>query len=182
MKLLYLAKPNYGGWVTFAANLAGADYSAATGTPIQAPTVADLISIAGAQIEYLGQDAKFMPNVAIVNPKQIRLLKSAKDANNLPLNQVTMVGSAMFVEGIRLIGNPLVPENEAYVMDSTKGTIYERKGAVVNMFFENNDNAEHETATVIAYERVNLWVASNNTNAFMHIASISAAITAIKAP
>lgn len=165
---------------TFSAALAGADYSAL----VQEPTVADLISVMGAQIEFLGANGKFMPNVAILNPKQIKLLKLAKDANNLPLSCSCMVmdNGTFLVDGIVLVGNPLVPENELYVMDTTKGTIYERRGSNVEFAYENKDNFEHECVTAKAYERINLWVASNNQNAFMKCSDIAVAIAAIKKP
>jgi HK97 family phage major capsid protein len=167
---------------TFAANLAGADYSALTGTPIQSPNVGDLICVAGAQIEFLGQENKFMPNVAFVNPKQIKLLKLEKDANDQYLLPNWLSANGTEVDMIQLVGNPLVPENEAYVMDSTKGTIYERKAVEVAMAYENNDNFETETVTVKGLVRSNLWVSANNSNAFMHIADIAAGITAITKP
>lgn len=167
---------------TFAADLAGADYSAATGTPIQAPNVGDLICVAGAQIEFLGQENKFMPNVAFLNPKQIKLLRLTKDQNDQYLLPNILSTNGDEVNDIRLVGNPLVPENEAYVMDSTMGVIYQRKATEVAMSFENNDNFETETVTIKGLERLNLWVSDNNSNAFMHISSISAAITAITAP
>jgi len=167
---------------TFSAALAGADYSAATGTPIQAPNVGDLICVAGAQIEFLGQENKFMPNVAFLNPKQIKLLKLTKDVNEQYLLPNWLTANGDEVGMIRLVGNPLVPENEAYVMDSTMGVIYQRKATEVSMSFENNDNFETETVTIKGIERLNLWVSTNNSNAFMHIPDIAAAITAITKP
>ena len=167
---------------TFNAALVGADYSAATGSPIQTPNVGDLICVAGAQIEFLGQHNNFMPNVAVVNPKTVKLLKLTKDKNDQYLIPNWLTANGDEVGEIMLISNPLVPENEAYVMDSTKATIYQAKALNVAMSFENNDNFETETVTVKGYERLNLWVSTNNSNAFMHIPSISAAITAITKP
>ena len=160
---------------TFTAALVGADYSAA----IDLANIGDLICVAGAQIEFLGQDNKFMPNVAFLNPKRIKLLKLQKDVNGMYLLPNWLTANGDEVGSIRLIGNPLVPENEAYVMDSTKGVIYSRKALSVGMSFENNDNFETECVTVKGYERLNLWVSTNNANAFMHIADVDAAIVAI---
>lgn len=167
---------------TFAANLAGADYSVATGTPIQSPNLGDLICVMGAQIEYLGQDSKFLPNVAFVNPKQIKLLKLEKDANDQYLMPNWITANGTEVDMIRLVGNPLVPEDECYVMDSTKGVIYERKATEVAMAYENNDNFETETVTVKGVSRLNLWVSDNNSNAFMRCTGIAAALVAITKP
>ena len=164
---------------TFSAALAGADYSAATGTTIQSPNLGDLICVAGAQIEYLGKNSKFTPNVAFVNPKQITNLKLTKDKKDQYLLPNWISPNGEKFGGIILVGNPLVPENEAYVMDSTKGVIYERKEIAVEMSYENATNFETETVTVKGYERLNLWVSDANSNAFMHLANISGALTAI---
>ena len=78
--------------------------------------------------------------------------------------------------------NQLVPINEMYIMDSTKGTVYSRRGVTVEFGFENNDNFEKELVTVKAYERLNMRVRNVDANAFMHVPSISAGITAITKP
>jgi hypothetical protein len=76
----------------------------------------------------------------------------------------------------------LIPANQAYVFDSTKGTIFQRRGATVELAFENRENFEKELVTVKAYERLNFRVRNVDANAFMHIADLGAAITAITKP
>ena len=67
-------------------------------------------------------------------------------------------------------------------MDSTKGTVVSRRGTTVEFGFENNDNFEKELVTVKAYERLNFLVRNVDANAFMHVPSIAAGITAITKP
>ena len=88
----------------------------------------------------------------------------------------------MNIGTVRIIENQLVPENEMYIFDSTKGVVYSRKGVTVDFSFENTDNFEKELVTVKAYERLNFRVRNVDANAFMHVADVNAAITAITKP
>jgi hypothetical protein len=60
--------------------------------------------------------------------------------------------------------------------------VYSRKGVTVDFSFENTDNFEKELVTVKAYERLNFRVRNVDANAFMHVADVAAAITAITKP
>lgn len=149
---------------------------------IQDATLIDLLKIAGAQISDFGQNNKFMANVILLNPVdfcKMQLLKDA-DGNYMIPNWITMDG--INIGAMRIIANQLIPANEAYVMDSTKGTIFQRKGVTVELAFENRENFEKELVTVKAYERLNFRVRNVDANAFMHIASLSAGVTAITKP
>jgi hypothetical protein len=86
------------------------------------------------------------------------------------------------IGSVQVIANNLVPVNEMYVMDSTKGTVVSRRGTTVEFGFENNDNFEKEIVTVKAYERLNFLVRNVDANAFLHVPDIASAITAITAP
>lgn len=83
---------------------------------------------------------------------------------------------------MRVIANQLVPADEMYIFDSTKGTIFQRRGATVEMAFENRENFEKELVTVKAYERLNFRVRNVDANAFLHVPSIAAAVAAILKP
>lgn len=149
---------------------------------IQNAQLIDLLKVAGCQISDFGQNNKFMANYALLNPIdfcKMQLIKDA-DGNYIVPNWITQDG--INIGAMRIIANQLVPENEAYVMDSTKGVVYQRRGAVVEMSFENNDNFEKELVTIKAYERLNFRVRNVDANAFMHIPDIAAAITAITKP
>lgn len=162
---------------TFNAAAAGADYSLS----VENATLIDLIQVAAAQIRAFGQNNKFNANVILMNPKDVTLMKLTKDANENYMIPNWITSDGMNVSGVRVIENPLVPENEAYIMDSTKAVIYQAKTQGAEMSFENRQNFEHEMVTVKAYERLNLLVRNTDANAFMHIPSLSAAVTAITA-
>ena len=149
---------------------------------IQDATLIDLIKVAGCQISDFGQNNKFMANTVLLNPVdacKMQLLKDA-DGNYMVPNWITSDG--VNIGAMRVIANQLVPVNEAYIFDSSKGTIFQRRGATVELAFENRENFEKELVTVKAYERLNFRVRNVDANAFMHIPSLSGSITAILKP
>ena len=149
---------------------------------IQDATLIDLIKVGAAQISDFGQNNKFMANTVLLNPvdaMKMQLLKNA-DGNYMVPNWITSDG--VNIGAMRVIANQLVPVNEAYIFDSSKGTIFQRRGATVELAFENRENFEKELVTVKAYERLNFRVRNVDANAFMHIADITAAIAAILKP
>ncbi len=161
-----------------ASTFAAGDYALS----VQAPTVIDLIRVAACQISDLGQNNKFSANVILMNPADQCLMTLEKDLNNNYLIPNWITNDGINIGAVRVITNQLVPVNEAYIMDSTKGTVVSRRGTTIEFGFENNDNFEKELVTVKAYERLNFLVRNVDANAFMHIADIDAAIIAITKP
>jgi HK97 family phage major capsid protein len=161
-----------------ASTFAAGDYAAS----VQDATLIDLIKVAGCQISDFGQNNKFMANTVLLNPVDACLMQLIKDAdgNYIVPNWITSDG--VNIGAMRVIANQLIPANEAYVFDSSKGTIFQRRGATVELAFENRENFEKELVTVKAYERLNFRVRNVDANAFMHIADLGAAITAITKP
>lgn len=161
-----------------ASTFAAGSYAAS----VQDATLIDLIKVAGCQISDFGQNNKFMANTVLLNPVDACLMQLIKDAdgNYIVPNWITSDG--VNIGAMRVIANQLIPANEAYVFDSSKGTIFQRRGATVELAFENRENFEKELVTVKAYERLNFRVRNVDANAFMHIADLGAAITAITKP
>ena len=170
--------PNTNSVSNVASTFAPGDYTAA----IASPTLADLIKITGAQISDAGQNNKFVANYAIVNPVDACKMQLEKDANGNYLLPAWVTSDGVNVGAIRIIQNQLVPADEMYVGDFSKGTVFSRKGITVEMSFENNNNFERELVTVKAYERLNLRVRNVDANAFLYVPSIAAALTAITKP
>ena len=149
---------------------------------IQDATLIDLIKVGAAQISDFGQNNKFMANTVLLNPVdavKMQLLKDA-DGNYIVPNWITSDG--VNIGAMRVIANQLVPADEMYIFDSTKGTIFQRRGATVEMAFENRENFEKELVTVKAYERLNFRVRNVDANAFLHVPSIATAVAAILKP
>jgi hypothetical protein len=161
-----------------ASTFAAGDYA----TSVQSPTLVDLIHVTACQISDAGENNKFTANYALVNPVSFCLLRVEKDANNRYLIPNFITDDGVNIGSVQVIANNLVPVNEMYVMDSTKGTVVSRRGTTVEFGFENNDNFEREIVTVKAYERLNFLVRNVDANAFLHVPDIASAITAITAP
>lgn len=151
-------------------------------TTVAKAQLIDLIYVAACQIADAGLNNKFMANVALLNPKDECLMQLTKDENGNYLLPSWITGNGKVIGSVTIMTNPLVPVDEAYVMDSTKGVVYNRRGITIELAFENKDNFEKELVTVKAYERLNFRVRNVDANAFMHIADIPAAITAIDKP
>ena len=151
-------------------------------TSVQSPTLIDLIQVGACQISDAGQNNAYAANYALINPVDWCLLKLTKDSQNRYIIPNFITQDGVNIGNVQVIANQLVPANEMYIGDFTKGTVYSRRGMTVEFGFENNDNFEREIVTVKAYERLNLRVRNVDANAFMHVPDIAAAITAITAP
>ncbi len=167
---------------TFSASSTGANYAG----KIEEATLIDLLVVAGAQIKAFGAQNFFMPNYIMLNPVDATLMGLLKDEdkNYIKVGSVNASvfrdrNGSLFINGMRVVENPNVPANEAYIYDGRKATYYERKGMTIEFAYENRSNFEQELVTVKGVKRGNLWVAENDANAFMHIDDISAGIVAI---
>lgn len=167
---------------TFDAAASGADY---TGSAPNA-NIIDLISVAGAQIKAFGQQNAYNPDTVALNPRDAQLIKFLKNNQGDYLNNNQLVkqyfsdgAGNYYIDGLKVIENPLVAVGTAYVFDSSKGTIYYKPGVTLDFSYENKDNFEKELITVKAYRRLNLLVRNVDANAFMFISDINAGIAAI---
>jgi HK97 family phage major capsid protein len=171
--------PILNGVKKFASTMNVQNVNANYANSVQDAQLIDLISVAGAQIKAFGQNNSYMPNVVVLNPKDHQLLKLIKDGegNYVKSNVVSPTlfqnqAGQLFIDGMLLIENPLVPANEFYIFDATKATVYSRPGVGVEFSFENRENFEQELVTAKVYERLNLLVRNVDANAFMHCAAI----------
>jgi len=167
--------PNTNSVAAVASTMVAGDYA----TKIQNPTKVDVLKVAAAQISDFGQNNKFNANIAVMNPVDATLMLLEKDANDNYLLPNFVTQNGVNIGAVTVITNQLVPLDEAYVFDTTKGRVYQRKGVSVSFAFENATNFENELVTVKAYERLNLRVRNVDANAFMHISSLSAMVTAL---
>lgn len=167
---------------TFNAASVGANYA----NLIPFAQIIDLIAVCGAQIRAFGQQNMWNPNIVNLNPKDHQMIKFLKDGFGNYVKNPALVSSLfqdnmgrLFIDGMLLVANPLVPENELYIYDSSKGTVYSRPGVGIEFAYENKDNFETDTVTLKVYERLNLLIRNVDANAFMHVPDIQAAIAAI---
>ena len=69
-----------------------------------------------------------------------------------------------------------------YIMDSSKGTIYNFRGLSLDYASEHADDFLHDRIRLRATLRKAFVVRNVNANAFLKVDSISAAITALETP
>lgn len=166
-----------------ASNTLGGTIAAWAGT-VQTPNFYDLVVAMVSQIISLGQDGSFLPNVVLVNTVdryKTMLIKDKNDNYLMPPFVVRVNNKDFTIDGLIVRSNPNVDANTCYVFDSSKGTIYQRKGAIAEMSFENATNFEVEVVTMKVYERLNLLIRNVNANAFMKCSDIQTALTALQA-
>ncbi|MBS1988748.1 phage major capsid protein [Candidatus Dependentiae bacterium] len=150
---------------------------------VQEPNMFDLVVAMASQIIALGQDNSYMPNVVLWNTIDKYKNMLVKDKNNqylLPPFVVKVGNTEYTIDNMRVVTSPIVPANSCYVFDSTKATLYNRRGITIELSYENNDNFETETVTMKAYRRMNLLIRNVNKNAFMKCSDVAAALVALK--
>jgi hypothetical protein len=149
---------------------------------IQDPTIGDLVACMKAQIYEFGQQNKWQADTVLMNYTDMVTYLLAKNSEGNYLFPNFVFGATDQVNGMRIVTSPLVPQNELYVMDSTRGKILDRKRVTVTASFENKDNIERELVTMVGVERLQFHVRTINRDAFMKCSDIAAAITAITKP
>jgi HK97 family phage major capsid protein len=152
---------------------------------ISKANIFDLIVVASAQIAVFGKDNAFMANTILINTVERyknMMIKNDRGDYLIPPFVVRTANKEWTIDDMTVRTNPNILANTMYIFDSTKGTIYRRRGLTVEMSYENSTNFEHEVVTIKAYERLNLLIRNIDKNAFMFIADINAAITAITKP
>lgn len=150
---------------------------------VKDPNLYDVVIAMASQIVSLGQDNMYIPDTVLVNTvDQFKnMVLKTEEGQYLTVPFVGMVNNKMAtIDSMRVVTSPLIPANTCYVFDSTKGTVYNRRGITIEMAFENNDNFETETVTMKAYRRLNLLIRNVNANAFMKCSDVTAAIAALE--
>lgn len=157
-------------------------------TSIQTPNLVDLISGMATQIYELGQQNEFISNTAIVNNCDwFKDVESLKDANNNYLDtRVVIIGGVVYITTmagpIRIVTSPIVPQNNCWVFDSSKGEILDRMSVEVDMAMQNGTNWENDIVSLKGSTKLQFFVDPNYENAFMKCSDVAAALVAITKP
>lgn len=144
------------------------------------PNLEQVVDAMSAQIQIFGQENKWMPDTLVMNFADFVRYRNLKDADGNKI--VHTIEGLPFIAGLRVITSPIVVANTCYVFDSSKGSLLTRQGYTFGVSYDNNDNFEHETATMKAVERVQFYVRQINNDAFMKCTDVATAITAITKP
>lgn len=152
---------------------------------IQDANFVDLILGMATQIEMLGQENSFRPNIAVVNRGDwFKLVESKKDANNnyLDYRVQRLSDGSIMIGDLLVVTSPIVVTNTCYVFDSSQGEIIDRRQLVIDIAFENGTDWESDIVALKGSERLNFLVPNEVANAFMKCSDVATAITAITAP
>lgn len=139
-------------------------------------SIYDVIKIGKTQVENSGENNAYMPNVVLMNPTDYTSMMLTKDADGNYLFPTFMSQSAMMVDGMQIITSSLVPQDILYIMDSSKGTIYDQRGLSLDMASEHADDFLHDRIRLRATLRKAFVIRNVNANAFLKVDSIAGAI------
>ena len=148
------------------------------------PTTYDVLASAICQIVNSGQANRgyYNPNAIVMNPTDVCQMKLEKDADGNYLLPLYFSADGMSIDGVTVYSTPLVPQNTAYVFDSTKGTIYTEREIQIEMADEHGTDFLEDFIRIKGSMRKQLIVRTVNTNAFLKIEDIAAAKTALAKP
>lgn len=152
-------------------------------TSIQVANYSDLILGMATQIFELGKQNFWRANVAVVNNCDFfKFVQSAKDSQGRYLDpRVSTVGGATYIGDILIVPSTDVAQNTVYVMDTSMGTILDRRSVSLALSTENGTNFVDGFGTLLATARLQFLVKNNDANAFMKCTDVAAGITAITA-
>ena len=123
-----------------------------------------------------GKGSKFRPNIALMNLSTINSYKLKKDANNNYIVPPFVDRSGNVIDGIAVIENNNVPDNEVIVGDSRYARIYEGAEGYSITVGEVDAQFAEDMKTLKARKRMNLLIKGSEQAAWRKVASISAAL------
>jgi len=152
-------------------------------TSIQSANYSDLILGMATQIFELGKQNFWRANVAVVNNcDYFKFVQSAKDTQGRYLDpRVSTVGGNTYIGDIMIVPSTDVVQNTVYVMDTSKGTILDRRSVSLALSTEHKENFVDGFGTLLATARVQFLVKNNDAGAFMKCSDVAAGITSITA-
>ena len=166
-------------------------WSVAAGSPIEGmaasipfPTTYDVLASVICQIVNSGQAnrAYYNPNAIVMNPTDVCQMKLEKDADGNYLLPLYFSADGMSIDSVPVYATPLVAQNTAYIVDSSKGTIYTEREIMIEMADEHGVDFLEDFIRIKGSMRKQLIVRTVNENAFLKIDDIAAAKTALAKP
>jgi HK97 family phage major capsid protein len=169
---------NFSGVDLVAPNWAAGAFGGLFGT---AASIYDVISTGLVQIANAGQNSVFVPNAIVMNPTDAELMRLTKDADNNYIMPSWLSVDGMAVRGVRIIESQLVPQNQAYIGDFTFGTMWGAGTTTLDVATQHGTDWIEDVQRLKVTVRKQLVIRTAHAGAFLHIASITAAQTALNA-
>jgi len=170
--------PQYKGIDGTAQTWAAGDFAAM----IASPSIVDVILTGKTQIENSGQNNTYMPNYVLMNPTDFRKMKLEKDADGNYLLPNYLSQDATVIENMQVLESPLVASDTLYIMDSTRGTVYNHRNLTLDVANQHADDFLTDRIRLKATLRKSFVIRNVYANAFLKVNSIDAAITALTKP
>lgn len=127
------------------------------------PNNYDAIKAAATQVRNLF----FQPNLCIVNPIDAANMEITKDADGGYVMPPFSTVGGKNIAGLRVVESPAIPVGYLLVGDMTKVKIREKGTFVVTVGWVNDD-FEKNLVTMIGERRMHLFIADNDTSAFIY--------------
>lgn len=139
-------------------------------------TTFDVIKVGKSQVENSGENNSYSPNVVLMNPVDYTSMMLSKTTDGQYLFPMYMSQTEMMVDGMRIITTSLIPQDICYIMDSSKGTIYDHRGLSLDYASEHGTDFLHDRIRLRATLRKAFVIRNVNANAFLKVDSIAGAI------
>jgi len=146
---------------------------------VATPTAFDVIKVGKTQIENSGENNSYAPNLVLMNPTDYTALMLSKDANGQYLFPMYMSSAEMVVDGMNIITSSIIPQDILYILDSSKGTVYNHRGLSLDYASEHADDFLHDRIRLRATLRKAFVIRNVNANAFLKVDSIAGAIAVL---
>jgi len=165
------------------ANILGLDAKAPVFTPVNRgitdATVYDLVPILRETIVF-GKGNKFSPNFGMMNLTEINKYKLEKDANNNYIMPPFVSADGNIIDGLVIIENNNVAADVMYIGDSRYGRIYDSAEGYTLSTGYTGTQFTQDIKTLKARKRTCLLIKDSEAPAYLKVASISAALTALE--
>lgn len=157
------------------------DSAAYTGFKPVAGTMYDLIMVMAAEIM---AQTKYMVDTVVINPKDINRLKLTKDLNGSMLRPMilTMNGSQIYLDNIRVVESGAQAENTLVIGDFTKGRRYFGENISIDFGYDSSGDFGKRIVTMLGNMEELLLIRTVEADAFLKCSDITTAAGNITSP
>jgi HK97 family phage major capsid protein len=139
------------------------------------PSIYDVIAVGVNQIE----EAHHFPTVIMMRPATAMAMKLSKDKEGRYLMPPFATANGTTVEGLPVVTNTLLKPGEILIMDGTKAQFLWKRNWQLEMSDSHSDNFAKDVLAVRLTGRGVLKVKNTDAKAFVYIADVRDAITAL---
>lgn len=143
---------------------------------VESPNLVDVLTVAVEQIEV----ANFFPTVHVVHPIDLATLRLTKATDAQYINRLIDVNGMMMLDGIPVVSNTGIAQDNFLTMDGTKDTYFSKGEATIQVGLDSDDFTKNMRTILIEARGLNR-IKGNDVTAFI-TGVISTSITALTLP